>query len=149
MVIFLNSLGTVLLNTNRCILRRFEISDYIDVFRAYLCDENVSKYLCNEPHKNILETRFLLNDFINNYNNLNYYNWLIINKGNKDIVGTVSLHEIDLFNEKLLKNPVLVAEQWMIIDEEKIDEVKEKITEKEADLLLVFSPDFDKKVNVL
>lgn len=97
----LNSYGTIFLYSERCLLRRFEYNDYLDVFSSYLSDKNVSKYLASDPHKNILETRYLLNEFIKNYNNLNYYNWIIINKYNNDVIGTVSLHEIDLNNDKV------------------------------------------------
>lgn len=43
---------------------------------------------------------------------------------------TIPNNEIDLFNEMLLRNPILVAEQCMIIDEENLIKVMENTTER-------------------
>ena len=100
MVIILNSLGTINLYTNRCILRRFVKSDIDDVYNSYMKDQSVSKYLLNNEHKIIYETELLVNCFINNYNNLNYYNWIIVDRFNFKVIGTISLLEIDVYNDK-------------------------------------------------
>ena len=96
----MKSLGTVNIVTNRCLLRRFEYRDILNVFNNYSSNKNVSKYLTNEPHKGVYETEYMIGDFIRNYNNLNYYNWVIVDKYNNDVIGTISLHEIDLYNDK-------------------------------------------------
>lgn len=95
----MNSFGTVYLFTKRCLLRRFERSDVFNVFNAYTSDENIFKYLNENVHKNIYETEFMINEFINNYNNLNYYNWLITDRNNYNVIGSVSLHSLDIYNE--------------------------------------------------
>ena len=100
MVINLNSLGTVCLTTKRCLLRKFEYNDSYQAFINYLSNKEVAKYLTNDAHFSIYESEFLINNFINNYNNINYYNWAIINKVNNDIIGTITIHEIDVFNDK-------------------------------------------------
>lgn len=100
MVIILNNLGTIYIFTNRCILRRFEMNDSYSVFNSYTSNEEVAKYLNNNAHKKIYETEFMISEFKKNYNNLNYYNWIIINQYNNNVIGTISLHEVDIFNEK-------------------------------------------------
>ncbi len=96
----MNNVGTIYLFTKRCLLRRFEFNDITNVFNAYLSDEKTFKYLNSEVHKNIYQSEFLINEIIKNYNNKCYYNWLIINKYNNEIIGTISLHEIDVYNDK-------------------------------------------------
>ena len=66
--------------------------------------------------------------------------------GDSEYVHKVYVNEIPDSINMLLEASEIKIEK-ISFDEEKIDEVKEKITKKEADLLLVFSPDFDNKVN--
>ena len=95
----MNSYGTIYLFTKRCILRRFEMNDVYNVFNAYTSDTHIFKYLNENAHKNIYETEFMINQFINNYNNLNYYNWVIVDRFNQNIIGSISLHSLDVYNE--------------------------------------------------
>ena len=99
-MIFLNSLGTVNIYTERCLLRRFEPTDAYYVFKSYSSLENVAKFLNNESHKTIFETELMIYEFLKNYNNLNYYNWVIVENKTNTIIGTISIHEIDLYNDK-------------------------------------------------
>ena len=66
--------------------------------------------------------------------------------GDSEYVHKVYVNEIPDSINMLLETSEIKIEK-ISFDEEKIEEVKEKITENEADLLLVFSPDFDNKVN--
>ena len=100
-MIHLINLGTRIIYTERCILRRFELRDSLLVFNSYMNDKNIAKYLLNEEHNNVYETELLINEFIKNYNNLSYYNWIIIDKVNFNVVGTISLHEVDVLNDKV------------------------------------------------
>lgn len=95
----MNEMGTVYLFSKRCILRRFERSDIYNVFNAYLSSPNIFKYLIESYHKTLYETEFMINNFINNYNNFNYYNWLIINNYNNEVIGNISIHSVDQYNE--------------------------------------------------
>lgn len=64
-------------------------------------DKNIARYLLNEEHKNVYETELLINEFIKNYNNFSYYNWIIIDSVTFNVVGTISLHEVDALNDKV------------------------------------------------
>ena len=99
-MIILNSLGTVVLYTKRCKLRRFELNDTYNVFNNYSSLKEVTYYLTNQAHKSIYETEYMIYEFIKNYNNLNYYNWIVTELDNNNVIGTISLHEIDLFSDK-------------------------------------------------
>jgi ribosomal-protein-alanine N-acetyltransferase len=100
-VIHLINLGTRIIYTDRCILRRFELRDSLLVFNSYMNDKNIAKYLLNEEHNNVYETELLINEFIKNYNNICYYNWIIIDRVTFNVVGTISLHEVDALNDKV------------------------------------------------
>jgi len=76
------------------------MNDTYQVFKSYSSSFDVAKYLNNEAHLNTYETEYMIYDFIKSYNNLNYYNWLIVNRFDGNVIGTISLHNIDVFNEK-------------------------------------------------
>lgn len=99
-MIHLINLGTRIIYTNRCILRRFELRDSLLVFNSYMNDKNIAKYLLNDEHKSVYETELLIREFIKNYNNICYYNWVIVDKVNFNVIGTISLHEVDILNDK-------------------------------------------------
>ena len=100
-MIHLINLGTRIIYTERSILRRFELRDSLLVFNSYMNHKNIAKYLLNEEHKNVYETELLINEFIKNYNNICYYNWIIIDSVTFNVVGTISLHEVDVLNDKV------------------------------------------------
>ena len=100
-MIHLINIGTRQIYTNRCVLRRFEISYSLAVFNSYMCDKKISRYLLNKEHNSIYETELLIREFIKNYNNIYYYNWIIIDKLNFNVIGTLSLHEVDVQNDKV------------------------------------------------
>ena len=53
----MNYKGTTRLETERLILRRFEITDADDMFENYASSDNVTKYMTWETHSNIDVTR--------------------------------------------------------------------------------------------
>lgn len=65
--------------------------------------------------------------------------------GDSEYIHKVMVNEIPESIQTLI-NASEIKLEISKYDEENIDEIKEKITEKEIDLLLVFSPDFDKNV---
>ena len=69
--------GTVTLETERLILRRFESADTEDVFHHYFNDERVTTNILRKPHESIEETKQLLNEYILDYQNDDIYRWAI------------------------------------------------------------------------
>lgn len=51
----LNHVGTQIIETNRLLLRKHEITDAEDMFRNWVTDSEVSRFWGWEPHKNIKE----------------------------------------------------------------------------------------------
>lgn len=83
----LNHIGTVTLETERLILRRFTADDTEAVYNNWTSDNEVSKYMRWENHKNINETRIKINDWLERYNKNNFYQWVISIKGSDEPIG--------------------------------------------------------------
>ena len=83
--------GTVMLETNRLILRKFEISDAEAMFNNWASDAEVAKYMRWNAHKNINETKEVLLNRIERYSNLNTYHWAITLKSTDIPIGNIAL----------------------------------------------------------
>ena len=90
--------GTKKLETNRLILRKFKIEDANCMYNNWACNPNVSKYVTWEPHKDVSETKALLEEWIKKYNDIDTYKWVAEIKDTKEIIGS-----IDVVSKKFLK----------------------------------------------
>lgn len=86
----MNHKGTVTLETERLILRRFKITDAAAIFKNWADDSDVTKYLMWMPHGNIKVTQNVLTDWVNEYKNLNYYHWAIVLKDADEPIGSIA-----------------------------------------------------------
>ena len=57
-------IGTQTIETDRLLLRKYEITDSDDMFRNWVTDPEVSRFWCWKPHGNIDETKLLLQGWI-------------------------------------------------------------------------------------
>lgn len=85
--------GTKRLETERLILRRFELEDAEMMFTNWANDPEVTRFLSWEPHGSLEVTKALLKSWVDEYEKLNHYNWAIVYDG--DLVGSISLVAID------------------------------------------------------
>lgn len=81
--------GTKELMTDRLMLRRFLIDDAETMFINWANDPEVTKFLSWEPHGNIEITKSLLQSWVKEYENLNYYNWAVVYDG--QLIGSIGL----------------------------------------------------------
>ncbi len=86
----MNHCGTVPLETDRLILRRFQESDAPAFFRNVNSDPRVNRYLTRKLHENLAETEALLKDFISRYENEKRYCWAIVLKETGELIGTIA-----------------------------------------------------------
>ncbi len=86
--------GTLLLETDRFILRQFQINDVHDVFINWSSDAESAKYNAWSVHESENVTRGYMSDWINNYKRLNYYHWAIEDKNSGEVVGSISVSNI-------------------------------------------------------
>jgi ribosomal-protein-alanine N-acetyltransferase len=83
--------GTHQIETERLILRRFKPSDAEYMFKNWATDSEVNKFLSWNSHKDLNETKKILDSWINDYAKKNCYNWTIELKDIDEIIGQISL----------------------------------------------------------
>ena len=91
----MNHLGTVQLTTPRLILRPFTEADIPAAFRNWCSDPVVTKYLRWPAHPNEDVTRMVLTDWINSYQQPDFYQWAIQPKDEGEVVGAITVVEHD------------------------------------------------------
>ncbi len=87
--------GTKTINTDRLILRKFEINDAENMFKNWATDLKVVKYLPWKIHENIEFTRSLLTGWIEKYQNDNEYQWIIHLKEIDEPIGSIGVVRSD------------------------------------------------------
>lgn len=90
--------GTILLETDRLILRKFKDTDSKDMFKNWGSDANVNKYLSWQTHKDIKDSEDIINLWISQYDN-NVYNWVMELKEINEVIGNISIVELENMNE--------------------------------------------------
>ena len=108
----INHMGTQTIETNRLILRKYEITDADDMFRNWVTDSEVSRFWGWEPHKNIDETKTLLKGWIEDYKKQDTYHWVIVFKNIMQAVGYIYLNELDNTNESASVHFALSRKVW-------------------------------------
>lgn len=73
----MNHKGTVKLETDRLILRRFVIEDADDMFINWANDDEVTKFLTWLTHTSVDVSKEILSDWIERYEKNDFYNWAI------------------------------------------------------------------------
>lgn len=84
--------GTQTIETERLILRRFELSDAQNMFDNYCGREKVTEYMSWSYHKSIEDTKSYLTDFVlPRYDNLNTYCWAVVWKETNEVIGCIDV----------------------------------------------------------
>ncbi len=88
--------GTQKLETDRLILRRFELSDAEAMFRNWANDREVTKYLTWPTHTDAGVSTFVLKDWFKQYQDKKFYQWAIALKSNgNEPIGSISIVKMD------------------------------------------------------
>ena len=88
--------GTVRMETKRLVLRPFVIEDAGAMFRNWANDPQVTKYLTWEPHKDVEETKQILEGWIKSYESKDFYTWAIARKEDEgNVIGSISVPQLD------------------------------------------------------
>lgn len=91
----MNHKGTVALETERLILRRFKLDDAKQMYENWASLETVTKYLTWKPHTSVQATTELLTHWISEYQKKDFYIWAIILKENSENIGVISVVDSD------------------------------------------------------
>lgn len=87
--------GTVKIETERLVLRRFEPGDERAMYENWASDPEVTKYLRWPPHSSIEESRQTVGKWIAHYGEDNFYLWAIVPKELGEPIGSISVVEQD------------------------------------------------------
>ena len=98
------------IETNRFTLSKISLADTEDVYNI-LNNENVIKNLNIGNQKNIEDTKSLINDYLNGYNNKTKYPYKIIDKNTGDFVG-VFINKLDLYDDDCFEFTVFITENY-------------------------------------
>ena len=91
----LSHIGTRTIETDRLILRQYKMTDADDMFQNWVNDREVTHFWGWEPHKSIEETKSLLRNWIDEYDKMDCYHWVVILKVNSQAIGYIYINEID------------------------------------------------------
>ena len=83
--------GTVRLETERLILRRFVEGDVEDVFNNWSSDPEVTKFLSWQPHGDISGAQGLVRSRLEGYAKEDYYSWAVELKATGQVIGNISV----------------------------------------------------------
>ncbi len=83
--------GSVLLETDRLILRKFNIDDAEPMFKNWASNPEVTKYLSWFAHQTIEETKEYVNKWIGRYSEKDRYNWAIVLKEINEPIGSIGV----------------------------------------------------------
>lgn len=83
--------GTVRLETERLILRKFTEGDIESSYRNWTSDDKTTKYLTWPTHENAGVTKQILESWIEEYDNPAFYQWAIELKELGEPIGTISV----------------------------------------------------------
>ena len=78
----LNHKGTKVIETDRLILRPFNMADAEPMFRNWASDDLVTRYVTWPTHESVDVTRMVLADWTSHYGEKDFYNWAIVLKEN-------------------------------------------------------------------
>lgn len=83
--------GTVTLNTNRLILRRFTPDDAQEAFNNWTCDSEVTRFMRWQAHSEPEQTQTFLSKVIAGYGDPKKYHWAVELKEIGQVIGSISL----------------------------------------------------------
>ncbi len=90
----MNHIGTQELETERLILRKFEISDAENMFKNWSSDSEVTKFLTWETHKSIDDSKEIISFWAKEYEKPDFYQWAIVLKETNEVIGSISVVKI-------------------------------------------------------
>lgn len=104
--------GSIKLETERLILRKFKAEDAKEVFENWGCNEEVAKYVRWSTHKSVEDTKLWLKSEVNNYKNNDYYTWGIELKETGELIGSMSAIFRQEHDERYEIGYVIAQKHW-------------------------------------
>lgn len=92
-------IGTKDIEIPKYYLRKLEIEDANEMFECWCNDPIVTRYLPWDVHGSVDVTKELLNIWINEYEKNDTYRWIVEDKQNHNLIGTIDVVNIDNNNK--------------------------------------------------
>ena len=108
----MKDVGTVMLETDRLILRRLELGDAEAMFNNWCNDDDVTRHLPWQTHENIEITKDVLDMWLHDYANPYVYRWIVVLKDGNKAVGTVDVVDKDIDNKVFELGHCYSKETW-------------------------------------
>lgn len=108
----LNHMGTKTIETQKLILRRFKMEDAQDMYNNWASDNEVTKYLTWPTHTSIEISKLVLAGWIEQYNDVQKYEWAIQLKETGSVIGSIGLLNIDNQNENCEIGYCISRQHW-------------------------------------
>ena len=108
----MNHKGTITIETERLILRKFTTEDIPAAFCNWTGDVKVTEFLRWPTHSNVDITKRILNDWIAEYDKSNFYQWAIVPKTLNEPIGTISVVDMDERTEKIHIGYCIGSKWW-------------------------------------
>ena len=83
--------GTLRLETDRLILRKYVSEDAPAKYRNWTSDSEVTKFLMWKTHPNLEFTQKVTDECVEQYSNDNFYRWAIVLKDNDEPIGDIAV----------------------------------------------------------
>lgn len=104
--------GTVTIETERLILRKFTPEDIPAAFHNWTGDAKVTEFLRWPTHSGVDVTERILNDWIAEYDKPDFYQWAIVPKDINEPIGTISVVGMDERTEKIHIGYCIGSKWW-------------------------------------
>ncbi len=87
--------GTIRIESERLLLRRFCLEDASAMYYNWTNDPEVSCFMRWQPHKTVRESRDMLQKWVSQYSNPAFYQWGIEQKSDGSLVGAIGLYTVN------------------------------------------------------
>jgi len=104
----MNHKGTVTLETDRLILRRFSVEDYEQMYSNWASEDKVTEFLTWPTHSSQEISKMVLESWVPQYEKMDYYHWGIELKETGELIG--SLAAVDVFENTLQLTLAIASE---------------------------------------
>ena len=87
----MNHQGTKTIETDRLLLRQFQLTDVPLAYQNWMSDKKVTEYLRWQTHADLSESEQNITDWVRHYRNPGFYQWAIVLKEIDEPIGTISV----------------------------------------------------------
>lgn len=87
--------GTLTIETDRLVLRRFNYDDSAAMLKFWVADKKIQSMYSEPTYSTQEAVNELLNKYIESYKSAHYYRWAIISKDNKECIGQIAYSLVD------------------------------------------------------